>query len=217
LKSNAMRTLERACGTLAIATLARRRGTMHLESAAQHEQVARLAAESRAAWRALVVDDREFQDFFRSVTPIDVIDRMQIGSRSIWEVAAADPGGRTVRSTPWVFAWSQARFFLPGWYGSGTALQAALAAGQLQPLRDTYGSWRFFGSVLDEMESQLARTDLEIADHYVQLVSRLWRRPADPRRVPALPRRGAGHQGFHRVAGHGPDPATRDPAAQSLC
>jgi phosphoenolpyruvate carboxylase len=171
LKSNALRTLERACGTLAIATQAHRHGTAHPETTAQHELVARLTTQSRAAWRALVIDERDFQDFFRSVTPIDVIDRMQIGSRSIWEVVGTDVGERRVRSTPWMFAWSQTRYFMPGWYGSGVALHAAIAAGELDALRETYGSWRFFTSVIDDLESQLARTDLDIAEQYVQLVS----------------------------------------------
>jgi phosphoenolpyruvate carboxylase len=171
LKSNALRTLERACGTLAIAALARRQGSLKLELPGQHELVARLAAESRTVWRALAVDDRDFQDFFRSVTPIDVIDRMQIGSGSIWEATGAGAGDRRVRSTPWVFAWSQARYFIPGWYGSGSALHSVIVAGELERLRDTYGGWRFFASVIDDLESQLARTDLDIAGHYVQLVS----------------------------------------------
>lgn len=171
LKSNALRTLERACGALAIATQARRRGTARPEAATQHDLVSRLAAQSRAAWRALVVDEQGFQDFFRSATPIDVIDRMQIGSRSIWEMIGAEPGESRVRSTPWVFAWSQARYFMPGWYGSGVALLAAISAGELAQLQDIYGSWRFFTSVIDDLESQLARTDLDIAEQYVQLVS----------------------------------------------
>jgi phosphoenolpyruvate carboxylase len=171
LKSNALRTLERACGTLAIATQARRRGTAQPESAAQHELITRLTTQSRSAWRALVIEERDFQDFFRSVTPIDVIDRMQISSRSIWEVIGTDPGERRVRSTPWMFAWSQARYFMPGWYGAGVALHAAIGAGELEALRETYGTWRFFTSVVDDLESQLARTDLDIAEQYVQLVS----------------------------------------------
>jgi phosphoenolpyruvate carboxylase len=51
------------------------------------------------------------------------------------------------------------------------ALHAAIAAGELDALRETYESWRFFTSVIDDLESQLARTDLDIAEQYVQLVS----------------------------------------------
>ncbi len=117
-----------------MATQARRRGTAQAGDRRHSTNWSRrLAAQSRArvarAGRSRIAD---FQDFFRSVTPIDVIERMQIGSRSIWEVGSTDAGARRVRSTPWVFAWSQSRYFLPGWYGAGVALHAAIAAGELE-------------------------------------------------------------------------------------
>lgn len=169
LRSNALRSLERAFGVLGLATLARRRRAAATEPAAARELAASIAARSRALWQQLCVEDRDFQDFFRAATPIDVIERMQIGSRSIWE-----PGGRGamgIRSTPWVFAWSQARFFLTGWYGTGTALQEALAQHGAATLRDTCAGWPFFGLLIDDVESQLARTDLGIAAHYAALAS----------------------------------------------
>src|SRR4029450_3128923 len=41
-----------------------------------------LGNEAARAYRATVYDDAEFADFFRQVSPIDVIERMQIGSRA---------------------------------------------------------------------------------------------------------------------------------------
>jgi phosphoenolpyruvate carboxylase len=171
LKANALRTLERAFGSLGVATLAKRRGRARPESAAEHATLARVAEGSRQVWRSLVVEDPAFHDFFRSVTPIDVIERMQIGSRSIWELA--------IQSTPWVFAWSQSRYFLPGWYGAGQALADEIAAHGANALRDIHGSWNFFAAVITDLESQLARCDLAIAAHYVELVSPGLRRYAD--------------------------------------
>lgn len=81
----------------------------------------RLAAASRGAYRALV-DAEGFVDFFSQATPIDVIEQSRIGSRP-----ARRTGGRTLsdlRAIPWVFAWSQSRFYLSGWYGVGSALSA---------------------------------------------------------------------------------------------
>lgn len=81
----------------------------------------RLAAASRRAYRALV-DAEGFVDFFSQATPIDVIEQSRIGSRP-----ARRTGGRTLsdlRAIPWVFAWSQSRFYLSGWYGVGSALAA---------------------------------------------------------------------------------------------
>jgi phosphoenolpyruvate carboxylase len=169
LRSNALRSLERAFGVLGLATQARRRGPVRTESPAALELAHRLAARSRELWRRLCVEDVGFQDFFRAATPIDVIERMQVASRSIWE-----PGGTgvlAIRSTPWVFAWSQARFFLTGWYGAGTALAEAIEAGGLAPLRELYAEWPLFRLVIDDIEAQLARTDLAIAARYAQLVS----------------------------------------------
>ena len=171
LRPNALRTLERAFGVLGMATLARRRGNAHVEKPEQHALLSGLSEHSRGVWRQLFVDDLEFHDFFRAATPIDVIERMQIGSRSIWESACSGAGVMSVRSTPWVFAWSQARYFLPGWYGSGTALQRGLAEQGLQRWRDLYAQWPFFALVIDDIEAQLARTDLAIAECYGELAS----------------------------------------------
>jgi phosphoenolpyruvate carboxylase len=179
LKANALRTLERAFGTLGVATLAKRRGRARHESAAEHAILARLAEGSRRAWRSLVIDDPDFHDFFRSTTPIDVIERMQVGSRSIWEGGGVGGGALSIRSTPWVFAWSQSRHFLPGWYGAGQALADEIVAHGVGALRDMHGSWNFFASVVSDIESQLARCDLSIADHYIELVSPNLRRYAD--------------------------------------
>jgi phosphoenolpyruvate carboxylase len=98
-----------------------------------------------------------------------VIERMQIGSRSIWE--GSGTGASAIRSTPWVFAWSQARFFLPGWYGAGTALGEAVDKGELAGLRGLYRDWPLFQLVVDDLEAQLARTDLNIAGRYADLAS----------------------------------------------
>ncbi len=75
---------------------------------------------SREAYRELI-DSPGFIDFYRQATPIDVIERSRIGSR---------PSRRTGRATledlraiPWVFSWNQGRFYLPGWFGVGTALE----------------------------------------------------------------------------------------------
>ena len=80
----------------------------------------RIAAESRRAYRALVEADG-FLAFFGGATPIDLIEQSRHGSRP-----ARRTGERTLedlRAIPWVFAWNQSRFLLPGWFGLGAALE----------------------------------------------------------------------------------------------
>jgi phosphoenolpyruvate carboxylase len=75
---------------------------------------------SRETYRGLLKMEG-FIDFFRSATPIDALELSSIGSR---------PSRRTgqrsladLRAIPWVFSWTQSRYYLPGWYGIGTALK----------------------------------------------------------------------------------------------
>jgi phosphoenolpyruvate carboxylase len=85
------------------------------------EAMDRLAETSRRAYRSLV-EDPGFLTFFDCATPIDAIEQSRIGSRP-----ARRTGQRRLadlRAIPWVFAWNQARFGLPGWFGLGTALDA---------------------------------------------------------------------------------------------
>ena len=87
--------------------------------AAQAKVMDRLAEFSREAYQDLIRTPR-FIDFFRQATPIDVIEASRIGSRPSRRTGAASL--EDLRAIPWVFAWSQARFYLSGWYGVGSAL-----------------------------------------------------------------------------------------------
>jgi len=113
LRPIAMRTLERAFNALSLTTSACRRGQLPPDSAE--------AAGSRRAARAgeprrlqpPSVRAAQFYEYFQAVTPLDVIERMQIGSRSVHRVEGAGLEG--LLPVPWVFAWSQTRYMLPGW------------------------------------------------------------------------------------------------------
>jgi phosphoenolpyruvate carboxylase len=99
---------------------------------------------------------------------------MQIGSRLASR--GEREGFQHLRALPWVFAWSQSRHMLPGWFGFGSGLQAAVARHGTQRLRELRGSWFFFGSLLDDVEAMLARTDLDIANYYNGLAEEPLRR-----------------------------------------
>jgi phosphoenolpyruvate carboxylase len=104
----------------AFASIAKARAP-HPERAPLSAIMDEMATDSRDAYRALVEHPR-FLDFFRQATPIDVIEASRIGSRP-----ARRTGQRTLsdlRAIPWVFAWNQSRFGLPGWFGLGSALLA---------------------------------------------------------------------------------------------
>ena len=166
LRRIALRTFEKAVFAVMLDRVAAPAGS---EPAARHMPVMRRIAEaSRARYRALVYDDPAFHGFFRDVTPIDVIERMPIGGRLAHR---AGSGIEALRVVPWVYAWSQSRHSLPGWFGAGTGLD--VTAGELgaERLARAWADWPFFRILLDDIEMELVRADLEIASHYNALAT----------------------------------------------
>jgi phosphoenolpyruvate carboxylase len=123
-----------------------------------------VAAHSFEAYRALVFGGAEFFRYFCAATPLDVIERMHIASRPA--ARAGGSGIEALRAIPWVFAWTQSRHMLPGWYGFGSGLSAAQAEHGAALTRQMLHEWPFFGHLVDDVEAMLARTDLEIAARY---------------------------------------------------
>jgi phosphoenolpyruvate carboxylase len=163
----ALRTLERAFGALSLVTAASRRGRPPEPDAAALEVAACLADASGAHYRALVWGEPAFHGWFRSVTPIDVIERMQVGGRPA--VRPGFDGLQGLRASPWVFAWTQNRMMLPGWFGAGTGLRAAIDACGLARVRQAAAGWAFLRDLLEAVEVMLARSDLDIAARYESL------------------------------------------------
>ena len=160
-----MRTLERAFNALVLSI-----GGAAKDGNASSEQVqfaARVAAVSRQHYRRFVHGDADFYAWFQAVTPIDVITRMQIGSRP-----ASRPGKEgfdALRAVPWVFAWTQSRHMLPAWYGAGAGLRAAIDELGIATAHSAYAQWNYFTTLIDDLEATLARADLEIAAAYEEL------------------------------------------------
>ncbi|HEY4027556.1 MAG TPA: phosphoenolpyruvate carboxylase [Candidatus Dormibacteraeota bacterium] len=126
---------------------------------------ARIGPPARAAYRRLV-EDAGFAAWFAQVSPIEELGSLRLGSRP-----ARRGAGRTLedlRAIPWVFAWSQTRLNLPGWYGLGSGLAAAEPA----ELREAYAAWPLFTSLVDNAEMSLAKTDRRIAARYLALGDR---------------------------------------------
>ena len=134
------------------------------------EMLTTLASAAHLAYRALVWDDPRFVEFFRAFTPVDELALFEIGSRPARRPGAEDYLPR-LRAIPWVFAWTQNRCLLPAWYGCGAALEAlAGTRGGLRELRRLYSSFAFFRSLVENLEMTLAKSSLEIARGYLELV-----------------------------------------------
>ncbi len=122
-------------------------------------------------------EESDFQDYFRQVTPIDVIERMQIGSRAAYRSAATSidsvsRGAMGIRLDP-------VTHLLPGWFGAGNGLGAAIEAHGLSAVQTAYAQWQFLHGLIDDIEAMLARADLEIAYAYEELVDEPLRRHFD--------------------------------------
>jgi phosphoenolpyruvate carboxylase len=129
-----------------------------------------LAARAQQAYRALVHETPGFVDWFRAATPIRELGELNIGSRPPSRKAGDKIAD--LRAIPWVFSWSQARIMLPGWYGTGSALESWVDGSEekLGRLQELHRRWPFFRSVLSNMGMVLAKTDLELAARYAELV-----------------------------------------------
>jgi len=172
LRPIALRIFEQAFNALSLASTGAMPGE-HVEPQ-WREVMQKLGDDSGRCYRALVHDDPEFYECFRQLTPIDVIERMQIGSRPSYRVERA--GVAALRSIPWTHAWSQCRYMMPGWYGAGTALRIVSEQLGDDVLSSMYAHWYFFENLIDDIELALARADLGIACYYDELVEAKYRR-----------------------------------------
>ncbi|MGH3399216.1 MAG: phosphoenolpyruvate carboxylase [Streptosporangiaceae bacterium] len=132
-----------------------------------------------------------FAEWFARISPLAELGGMRIGSRPARRGIAAPAGLDDLRAIPWVFAWAQTRVNLPGWYGLGSGLAAAIDAdgaglawsggkpGQagaegagLAGVQAAYRGWPLLNSLLDNAEMSLAKTNRRIAARYLALGGR---------------------------------------------
>jgi len=135
-----------------------------------YEILDELADRAQRAYAELVHKTPGFVDYFLQSTPVSEIGSMNIGSRPTSRKPTSSIAD--LRAIPWVLAWSQSRVMLPGWYGTGSAVESWIADGdgRVEQLRDLYQRWPFFQTVLSNMAQVLAKTDLGLAAHYAELV-----------------------------------------------
>jgi phosphoenolpyruvate carboxylase len=164
IRALALRNLEQTVGATLRASLRPREADAREEAWSRHMDV--LASASRDAYREFVGGDG-FVDYFRSATPIDVIERMTMGSRPASRRSMR--GVEDLRAIPWVFSWTQMRSILPGWYGLGTGLEKGIAGSGEAAMVEMAREWPFLATLLADVEMMLAKADLGIAEAFSRL------------------------------------------------
>lgn len=134
------------------------------------EAMEALSGAAQAAYRKLV-DHPDLLPYYQSASPLEELSLLNIGSRPARRFGARSLGD--LRAIPWVFAWSQNRHFVPGWFGVGSGILTFL---QVRGERGTtliqrmFGDSRLFRLIVDEVEKTLCYVDLELAREYAELV-----------------------------------------------
>lgn len=124
-----------------------------------------LSEVSLKAYRSVVRGHKDFVPYFRSLTPEQELSKLALGSRPAKRKASG--GVESLRAIPWVFAWAQVRMNLPGWLGTGDALDYARDNCK-DVLDDMLENWAFFSAYVDLLEMVLGKADLEVCTYYEQ-------------------------------------------------
>lgn len=131
----------------------------------------RLAAASQKAYQSLLHSE-DFIAFYRQATPIDALEHARIGSRPARRTGKQGHSISDLRAIPWVFSWTQARFYLPGWFGVGSGLEALKQedpAG-FEALKAALPGSIFLRYVLTNVETNLASANTGLMRAYASLV-----------------------------------------------
>ena len=137
----------------------------------QHQAaVENIAQLSFKAYQKLALDPALIT-YFQTASPVEELALLKIGSRPSRRFGAK--GLSDLRAIPWVFAWSQNRHLLTGWYGLGYALDDYLSASGdqgLKLLREMFLKSPGFRLAIDEVEKSLFLADMNVAEKYAGLV-----------------------------------------------
>lgn len=130
-----------------------------------------LSANAGTSYRALMSVPNMVR-YLQQSSPLDELTLLNMGSRPTRR-SGATTCLNDLRAIPFVFAWTQNRHVVTGWYGIGTALNALILVrgetGELM-LKRMFTENRLFRLVIDEIEKTLCTVDLAIASLYAGLV-----------------------------------------------
>jgi phosphoenolpyruvate carboxylase len=134
------------------------------------EAMEALSGAAQAAYRKLV-DHPDLLPYYQAASPLEEISLLNLGSRPARRFGARSLSD--LRAIPWVFAWSQNRHFVPGWFGMGSGVLTFL---QVRGARGTaliqrmFSDSRLFRLIVDEVEKTLSYVDLDMVREYAELV-----------------------------------------------
>lgn len=127
-----------------------------------------VAEASLEAYRELV-HDPDFIGYYEASTPLEEIARLNIGSRPAKRRQKSSASLDDLRAIPWVFAWTQSRQIVPGWFGAGRGLRHLLRTKGIDFARTMRARWPFFATTLDAVAVSLAIADMDVAARYASL------------------------------------------------
>ena len=138
-----------------------------------HEFQEAMEALSGTAWSAYrtLMELPTMLQYLQDSSPLEELALLNIGSRPARRTQAK--GLSELRAIPWVFAWTQNRHMLSGWYGVGSGIKAFLDVRKergLELLKRMFRDARLFRLILDDVERTLLQVDLSIAAEYAGLI-----------------------------------------------
>lgn len=167
LASIAHRHLEQIVNAMAQVTVAQKTKSGFLSGNNEKLIMNELAEITMGTYRDLI-DDNDFWGWYLSITPVEHIGRLPIASRPVSRGSSGSMEFENLRAIPWVFAWTQVRYNVPGWYGIGEGLSKMLEKSPeaKETINEWFKSWVFFKTVLNNSQRELARTHLKTAAIY---------------------------------------------------
>jgi phosphoenolpyruvate carboxylase len=165
----ARRHLEQIVHAMLVAGLRAESGA-EMEDDGATEAMDVIATSSMKEYRRLI-DQPGLWEWYTRATPIEQISRLPIASRPVSRGTGSEVDFESLRAIPWVFAWTQARYIVPGWYGVGTGLQDAFVAAEDNQtlLESLQRDWAFLAALTGSAQRELARARLPVAQHYAEL------------------------------------------------
>lgn len=164
----AQKNLEYISAAVIISTINTKRG-MQPEFLFKYQHVFDKISEYSFQYYRGLIESKNFVDYFRTATPIDIIENIEIGSRPASRKKGTEI--KNLRAIPWVFSWTQNRQTISGWFGFGYAVKRCIdkKITTWQELNSIFRDWNFFNALVQNIEMVLVKTDMMIAEEYLSL------------------------------------------------